>query len=769
MTTEQIPVKNGLSASTLKLLAVLAMFTDHTAYALLDFYTVPAQIMHIIGRLTIPIMCFFVGEGLRHTRSIRNYVLRMGAFWIISAIPFYMFFGDMYGIRQNIMLDLLIGLVTTATLADKQKKTPVKIAVTFVLMGISLGIGGWPVLPTLYILIFYFGRDMKQRIKWFVITTFVFVTGFIGLVLLNNIFHFSSYEWIWWDRVYLYGFLLAAPLLLLYNGKRGLENSPFLREATKWGFYIVYPLHLLILALLFKEPVLSAYEIYVALNALALVLVLAMVEVIRFSRKSSPQSAILVLMVCASAFAAAFLAEITAGDVNGAITATKLEYVAECGIFLSLTSFVKEFCKVRIPRIIQILQYAAAGIIMFCVFTIGHNDLFYTSYEMDCSGEFPKIALEYGTLFPIAQGAIAGTFFMVAVVCGYKMTKTSGTERKRNLCILLGCVSLWVEICLYFFGFTGGYDLICLGILSVLAFFTFALLHYGFFDSIQAANENAINHSKEGILVIGSNNRILFFNPIISKLFPELRTDDDISSDTRFTDVLDNKTTTITINDRTYEMRAEPLVENGFVQGQMLWVLDMTDYFENLRLIRNRAETDPLTGLYNRACFEQRLTQQLVEKRCGTMIMLDMDNFKYVNDTYGHGVGDKVLILFANILLELINDKGMMCRIGGDEFCGFIADITEITELSAFAESVIERFAEGLHQAQLPEMTTVSIGFAVYDGTEDTSFISIYGNADKALYISKNSGKNTYSFYSGLTDKDCRVCGNNTAMNELGE
>ena len=117
--------------------------------------------------------------------------------------------------------------------------------------------------------------------------------------------------------------------------------------------------------------------------------------------------------------------------------------------------------------------------------------------------------------------------------------------------------------------------------------------------------------------------------------------------------------------------------------------------------------------------------------------------------------GDKVLILFANILLELINDKGMMCRIGGDEFCGFIADITEITELSAFAESVIERFAEGLHQAQLPEMTTVSICFAVYDGTEDTSFISIYGNADKALYISKNSGKNTYSFYSVLTDKDC--------------
>ena len=754
MASDRTSAKRGLSASMLKLIAILAMFTDHTAYALLDFYTVPAQIMHVIGRLTIPIMCFFVAEGLRHTRSIKNYVLRMGAFWMISAIPFYMFFGDMYEYRQNIMLDLLIGLLTTATIADKHKKTPVKVAVVTVLMGISLGVGGWPVLPTLYILIFYFGKDMKHRLKLFVVTTIVFVTGFIGIVLLNNIFHFSSYEWIWYDRVYLYGFLLAAPLLLLYNGKRGIERSPFLREAAKWGFYIAYPLHLLVLALLFKEPALSAYQLYVALNALALVLTLSMVEVVRSSRKSPPQSAILVLMVCGSFFAAAFLAEITAGDASGAITATKLEYVAECGIFLSLTSFVREFCKVRIPKIIQILQYIAAGIVMFCVFTIGQNDIFYSSYEMDYSGEFPKIALEYGTLFPIAQGAVAGTFLMVAVVCVYKMTKTRGTERKRNLCIVLGCVSLWVEICLYFFGFTGGYDLICIGILSALIFFTFALLHYGFFDSIQAASENAINHSKEGILVIGQNNRILFFNPIISELFPELRQDDDISCDKRFTDVLAEKTTTITINDRTYEMRAEPLVENGFVQGQMLWVLDMTDYFEKLTLIRSRAETDALTGLYNRACFEQRLTQLLSEKRRGTMIMLDMDNFKKVNDSFGHDTGDKVLILFADILLELIGNDDMMCRIGGDEFCGFIADTTDEAELSAFADKVRERFADGLHQAQLPEMPTVSIGFAVYDGKEDTSFISIYVSADKALYRSKKSGKNTYSFYSALSGQE---------------
>lgn len=126
--------------------------------------------------------------------------------------------------------------------------------------------------------------------------------------------------------------------------------------------------------------------------------------------------------------------------------------------------------------------------------------------------------------------------------------------------------------------------------------------------------------------------------------------------------------------------------------------------------------------------------------------MLDMDDFKYVNDTFGHSVGDKMLVLFADILLELAKKDDMMCRIGGDEFCGFI-NTTDKETLSAFAEKIIERFAEGLRSSQLPK-TTVSIGFAVYDGTQAMNFINIYGNADKALYHSQNNEKNRYSFYS---------------------
>ena len=88
-----------LNRTQLKLIAICAMVCDHLAWGFLDFYTPLAQILHIIGRLTIPIMCFFIAEGYRHTSNLRRYIHRMICFWLISILPFYLFFGDMYEYR----------------------------------------------------------------------------------------------------------------------------------------------------------------------------------------------------------------------------------------------------------------------------------------------------------------------------------------------------------------------------------------------------------------------------------------------------------------------------------------------------------------------------------------------------------------------------------------------------------------------------------------------------------------------------------------------
>ena len=84
-------LKNGLSKAQLQYLAIIAMVADHAAWGFLDFENPIAFCIHIFGRLTLPIMCFFIAEGFAHTHDVRKYILRMAIFALISVVPFYLF------------------------------------------------------------------------------------------------------------------------------------------------------------------------------------------------------------------------------------------------------------------------------------------------------------------------------------------------------------------------------------------------------------------------------------------------------------------------------------------------------------------------------------------------------------------------------------------------------------------------------------------------------------------------------------------------------
>lgn len=111
-----------LNRTQLKLIAICAMVCDHVAWGFVDFYTPLGQILHIIGRLTVPTMCFFIAEGFRHTSSRKGYVKRMVFFSIVAVLPFYLFFHEVYDYRQNIIFDLLLGLLMLCVLENKKLK-----------------------------------------------------------------------------------------------------------------------------------------------------------------------------------------------------------------------------------------------------------------------------------------------------------------------------------------------------------------------------------------------------------------------------------------------------------------------------------------------------------------------------------------------------------------------------------------------------------------------------------------------------------------------
>lgn len=134
-----------LDASHLKIIAIISMVIDHFAWGFLDFYSWQGQLLHVCGRLTIPIMCFFIAQGYSKTSNLRRYVGRMVTFWLISIVPFYLFFHEEYDYRQNIIFDLLLGLLFLICLNSKKLVLWHKILISVLLFTVSLTVGGWPV------------------------------------------------------------------------------------------------------------------------------------------------------------------------------------------------------------------------------------------------------------------------------------------------------------------------------------------------------------------------------------------------------------------------------------------------------------------------------------------------------------------------------------------------------------------------------------------------------------------------------------------------
>jgi diguanylate cyclase (GGDEF)-like protein/PAS domain S-box-containing protein len=183
---------------------------------------------------------------------------------------------------------------------------------------------------------------------------------------------------------------------------------------------------------------------------------------------------------------------------------------------------------------------------------------------------------------------------------------------------------------------------------------------------------------------------------------------------------------------------------------------DVTEHKQYEQKIAEMATHDSLTGLPNRTLLSDRLTMGLaLSRRSGNrlaVLMLDLDKFKTINDTMGHGVGDQLLKAVAERLTSVTRKSDTIARIGGDEFVLVLPQVCQPANASRLAQRILDVFREPLvfdgHQLNI----TTSIGIAVYP--EDGKDIEILlKNADTAMYRAKEQGRDMYRFYGGDATK----------------
>ena len=239
-----------LNSNQLKLIAIIAMTVDHIAWAMFDGYprALLPLVMHIIGRLTCPIMCYFIAEGYHYTRNINKYTFRLFAFAFVSHfayifasndfvdfksfIPFY--YGNFLN-QTSVMWSLAWGLVMLRIADSKRIKSIYKVLLVILICIITLS-SDWSCIAALCIMAVGTNRgDFRKQMSWM-----------IFYVALYSLVYFFAI-----DKAYgilQMGVVLSIPVIAMYNGKRG--KNPKINKFMKWFFYIFYPVHLFVIGLI---------------------------------------------------------------------------------------------------------------------------------------------------------------------------------------------------------------------------------------------------------------------------------------------------------------------------------------------------------------------------------------------------------------------------------------------------------------------------------------------------------------------------------------
>ena len=239
-----------LNATQIKIIAIISMTIDHIAYAFVSAGTLLHYIMHLVGKTTAPIMCFFLAEGFRHTHDKKKYLFRLLSFTVISQPVYYVFVMKavpnnlfQFLTNMNIMFTLSLGFISLLILTnDKLSQTAKCILTAFT---VSLGqFGDWGyIIPVWTIIFFFFNKDRKKMAVAFIVATVII----LPLCFLKFFDSFTAFS-------FNYGSLLTLIPIHLYNGKRDRNNcTPLKKNINRWFFYVYYPLHMIVLIIIAQK------------------------------------------------------------------------------------------------------------------------------------------------------------------------------------------------------------------------------------------------------------------------------------------------------------------------------------------------------------------------------------------------------------------------------------------------------------------------------------------------------------------------------------
>jgi len=352
-------------------------------------------------------------------------------------------------------------------------------------------------------------------------------------------------------------------------------------------------------------------------------------------------------------------------------------------------------------------------------------------------GFFPGWLFAYALLFAATVLLVAGRFSLRRYF------------RRQSLAVAAGVGTPWLCNALYVLGLTpSGLDLTTIGFALTALCFSLACRHLGLLDVAPVARDGVIEHLRDGMVVIDARGRIADCNraaaPVLTCPFEEAvgRVAADVLPPgvdaLEAPLVLEVETPA---GARAYEAEAFDLPASAVASGRMLLFHDVTDREQLHALLRADALTDDLTGLGNRRHFLGRLRHALERRdeagRAVGLVYLDLDEFKDVNDTLGHDVGDRVLVATARRLEACVRPQDAVARLGGDEFTVLLPDLDDHETAVAIADRIAEAVLAPIEVDGRTVAVRASVGLHLATAAEATPE-AVLAAADRRMYAAKH-------------------------------
>jgi diguanylate cyclase (GGDEF)-like protein len=474
--------------------------------------------------------------------------------------------------------------------------------------------------------------------------------------------------------------------------------------------------------------------------------------------------------------------ELTAFSTDGSLVAVKLMYMGSCFLPVFYLLFAADYCDVDIfRRRLRPILFIPPVVSLPIICTAEYHNMMYTSYHFDANSPLLGLQIEEGSLYYFIYGYIV--LYMIAGCVILIKTLPKRREQFKSFILLIAVLAAPLAatathiLCSIIFRNTlGGINFTPFALVVTNILFYISIIRYDLFGIVPTAYSMTLDYIRDAFVLISDDMKYMSSNKAARLLLPDLEGlrrgapvaqvpnwPDELLSPSDYSEEIGARFVLAgeSGEDKYFSAQIDAIFSGGKPRllGWVILIQDITGMINMVQKLEAAAYTDALTGLYNRRHFMELAAMQFDRaKRSNTIchvMMMDLDFFKDINDTYGHLAGDEVLKDVSACIKEIVRSYDLVARYGGEEFVVMISDSDDETAMR-LAER-IRTYVEGSSCDYEGHALKITFSIGVASCAEASSFEELLRYSDEAMYTAKRNGKNMVVSYNDPNRESKRI------------